>query len=99
MIYEDEVQWGTGTSATMSGVTSTIAHASYATGTATVGGIATSIGTSFNDKSKVSEDAARIQDSYYYQDYSYEIAVGQSLSEYRDALKKINTPRWVARIW
>lgn len=92
MIYEDEVQWGTGTSATMSGVTSTIAHASYATGTATVGGIATSIGTSFNDKSKVSEDAARIQDSYYYQDYSYEIAVGQSLSEYRDALKKSTHP-------
>ena len=92
MIYEDEVQWGTGTSATMSGVTSTIAHASYATGTATVGGIATSIGTSFNDKGKVSEDAARIQDSYYYQDYSYEIAVGQSLSEYRDALKKSTHP-------
>ena len=92
MIYEDEVQWGTGTSATMSGVTSTIAHASYATGTATVGGIATSIGTSFNDKSKVSEDAARIQDSYYYQDYSYEIAVGQSLNEYRDALKKSTHP-------
>ena len=92
MIYEDEVQWGNGTSATMSGVTSTIAHASYATGTATVGGIATSIGTSFNDKSKVSEDAARIQDSYYYQDYSYEIAVGQSLNEYRDALKKSTHP-------
>ena len=92
MIYEDEVQWGNGTSATMSGVTSTIAHASYATGTAIVGGIATSIGTSFNDKSKVSEDAARIQDSYYYQDYSYEIAVGQSLSEYRDALKKSTHP-------
>ena len=92
MIYEDEVQWGNGTSATMSGVTSTIAHASYATGTATVGGIATSIGTSFNDKGKVSEDAARIQDSYYYQDYSYEIAVGQSLNEYRDALKKSTHP-------
>ena len=92
MIYEDEVQWGTGTSATMSGVTSTIAHASYATGTATVGAIATSIGTSFNDKGKVSEDAARIQDSYYYQDYSYEIAVGQSLNEYRDALKKSTHP-------
>ena len=92
MIYEDEVQWGNGTSATMSGVTSTIAHASYATGTATVGGIATSIGTSFNDKSKVSEDAARIQDSYYYQDYSYEIEVGQSLNEYRDALKKSTHP-------
>ena len=92
MIYEDEVQWGNGTSATMSGVTSTIAHASYATGTAIVGGIATSIGTSFNDKGKVSEDAARIQDSYYYQDYSYEIAVGQSLNEYRDALKKSTHP-------
>ena len=92
MIYEDEVQWGTGTSATMSGVTSTIAHASYAIGTATVGGIATSIGTSFNDKGKVSEDAARIQDSYYYQDYSYEIAVGQSLNEYRNALKKSTHP-------
>ena len=92
MIYEDEVQWGNNTSATMASVTSTIAHASYATGTATVGGIATSIGTSFNDKGKVSEDAARIQDSYYYQDYSYEIAVGQSLNEYRDALKKSTHP-------
>ena len=92
MIYEDEVQWGNNTSATMSAVTSTIAHASYATGTATVGGIATSIGTSYNDKSKVSESSIRIQDSYYYQDYSYEIAVGQSLNEYRDALKKSTHP-------
>ena len=80
------------TSVRMSDVTSTIAHASYATGNATVGAIATSIGTSVNDKSKVSEDSSRIQDSYYYQDYSYEIAVGQSLNEYRDALKKSTHP-------
>ena len=92
MIYEDEVQWGDNSSVTMSAVTSTIAHASYATGTTTVGHIATAVGISFNDKSKVSEDLIRIQDSYYYQDYSYEISVGHSLNEYRDALKKSTHP-------
>ena len=30
----------------------------------------------------------RIQDSLYYQDYSYVIKVGQSIARWRDAFKK-----------
>ena len=30
----------------------------------------------------------RIQDSLYYQDFSYVIKVGQSISQWRDAFKK-----------
>ena len=38
------------------------------------------------------EDLNRIQDSYYYQDYSYEVQVGQSLSTYINELKKAVHP-------
>ena len=34
------------------------------------------------------EDLNRIQDSYYYQDYSYEVQVGVSLGDYVNELKK-----------
>ena len=34
----------------------------------------------------------RIQDSFYYQDYSYVVRVGQSINEWRDAIKSTVHP-------
>lgn len=45
-----------------------------------------------NSDGKVSDASKRIQDSFYYQDYSYVIRIGQSVNKYRDAVKKLLHP-------
>ena len=45
-------------------------------------------GAFISERGKVSETTMRIQDSLYYQDYSYVIKVGRSISQWRDAFKK-----------
>ena len=45
-----------------------------------------------NTDSHISEDIIRVQDGYFYQDFSYEIRIGQSLSNYMDQLKKAVHP-------
>ena len=49
--------------------------------------------------SLLGQDLIRIQDSYYYQDYSYEVQVGESFSTYVDELKKGSSPCWFPTIW
>ena len=44
--------------------------------------------------SLVGEDLNRIHDSYFYQDYSYEVRIGESLSTYLNELKR-SPPIWV----
>ena len=41
-----------------------------------------------NEDGKLSESTMRIQDSLYYQDFSYVIKVGQSINAWRDSFKK-----------
>ena len=41
-----------------------------------------------NDDGKISETVMRIQDSLYYQDFSYVLKVGESINSWRDAFKK-----------
>ena len=45
-------------------------------------------GAFISERGKVSETTMRIQDSLFYQDYSYVIKVGQSIARWRDAFKK-----------
>ena len=59
---------------------------------ASVGPIIESIGGFTNADGKVSESSKKIQDSFYYQDYSYVIKVGESINFYRDAVKKFLHP-------
>ena len=47
----------------------------------------------------VSEDIIRVQDSNFYQDYSYVVRVGQSINEWRDAIKSTVHPAWLECIW
>lgn len=55
-----------------------------------ISGIAISDGDFTNDDGKV--DYKRIQDSYYYQDFSYVIRSGIEISTYKDVVKKIIHP-------
>jgi len=59
------------------------------------GTISTNISTSgkyINQDGHISELTKKVQDSLYYQDYSYVIKVSESISKWRDALKKAVHP-------
>ena len=70
----------------------TIANISIASGTATVGTVADTSGEFFGADGRISEDVMRVQDSNFYQDYSYVVKVGQSINEWRDAIKSTVHP-------
>ena len=75
-----------------SGASATIITADIATATTTSDVISTDTGSYAGINSRLGEDLIRIQDSYYYQDYSYEVQVGQSFATYINELKKAVHP-------
>jgi len=75
-----------------SGATATIVTADIATGTSTVATTSTTDASYANAQNRLGESLVRIQDSYYYQDYSYEVQIGASLSTYINELKKAVHP-------
>src|SRR6056300_401664 len=58
------------------------------TATVNVVSVADTDGAFISERGKVSETTMRIQDSLYYQDFSYVLKVGRSINEWRDAFKK-----------
>ena len=68
--------------------TATVRAGSLATATTTVSAVATTSGTFLNEDGHISETTMKIQDSLYYQDYSYVIKVGRSIADWRDSFKK-----------
>ena len=75
-----------------SGATATIVTADIATGTTAVTTTGTEAGAYPNVYNRLGEDLVRIQDSYYYQDYSYEVQIGQSFASYINEMKKAVHP-------
>ena len=75
-----------------SGASATIVLSDISTASTTVSVTATDVGKYRGISSLLGEDLNRLQDSYYYQDYSYEIRVGQSLSTYINDIKKAVHP-------
>jgi len=71
-----------------SGVTATVKISDQATATSTVGATANTAGNFLNEDGHVSETTMRIQDSLYYQDFSYVIKVGRTINDWRDSFKK-----------
>jgi hypothetical protein len=59
---------------------------------ATSGAVATTLGKFVNADGRISEASKKIQDSFFYQDFSYVIKVGQSINVWRDAIKRILHP-------
>jgi len=70
------------------GATATIAKVDQSTATVNVVAIADTAGTYVNQDGHISDDAMRIQDSLYYQDFSYVIKVGRVINDWRDSFKK-----------
>ena len=70
------------------GGTAKIKKHNLATATVNVVPITDTDGEFINEVGKLSESTMRIQDSLYYQDFSYVIKVGQSINAWRDSFKK-----------
>jgi len=68
--------------------TGTVKNSDQATASTTVGAVAVTSGAFINQDGHVSENTMRIQDSLYYQDFSYVIRVGQSINDWRNSFKK-----------
>ena len=70
------------------GGTCTLKKLDVSTASVNVVAVSDTDGAFINERGKLSETTMRIQDSLYYQDFSYVIKVGQSIARWRDAFKK-----------
>ena len=69
-------------------ITATVMKNDLATATITVGAVVDTAGSYINEDGHLSETTMKIQDSLYYQDFSYVIKVGRSINDWRDSFKK-----------
>ena len=67
-------------------VTATVLKNDLATATITVGAVVDTAGSFLNEDGHISETTMKIQDSLYYQDFSYVIKVGRSINDWRDSI-------------
>jgi len=74
------------------GTTAIVAKSDPLTGTATIGVNISTDGKYVNQDGFISESSKKIQDSLYYQDYSYVVKVSESINKWRDALKRAIHP-------
>ena len=72
--------------------TAVVAKTDPLTGTATIETLITTAGRYINQNGHISEGSKKIQDSLYYQDYSYVVKVAQSINNWRDSLKRAVHP-------
>jgi len=73
---------------TITGATATIVQSNFAIGTVDIGTIGATVGNFATDRGKLSTESMKVQDSYYYQDYSYVIRVGESINQWRDSIRR-----------
>ena len=69
-----------------------IANIDTAIGTGQVGTFTETSGNFLDNDGLLSNELQRIQDSFYYQDYSYVVRVGDSINTWRDAIKSTVHP-------
>ena len=74
------------------GASGKIANIDTASLTAVSDTTATTVGDFLTEAGKISSDVMRIQDSFYYQDYSYVVKVGESIQSWRDAIRSTVHP-------
>ena len=68
--------------------TATVNKNNLGTATIGVGAVVDTDGSYLNQDGHLSESSMRIQDSLYYQDFSYVIKVGRTINDWRDSFKK-----------
>ena len=66
----------------------TVARLDIASATVDVVSVSDTDGKFLNEDGYISEQTMKVQDSKYYQDFSYVLKVGQSINDWRDSFKK-----------
>jgi hypothetical protein len=74
--------------ASVGGITGVVVQEDSAEATTQLEAVVRSYGDFITDRGKVSEDSMRVQDSYYYQDYSYVVRIGESINQWREAIRR-----------
>ena len=74
------------------GETAVVAKSDPLTGTTSINPNITTDGKYINQDGFLSESSKKIQDSLYYQDYSYVVKVSESINKWRDSLKRAIHP-------
>ena len=69
-------------------ITATVLKNDLSTATVSVNAVVDTDGKFINEDGHLSETTMKIQDSLYYQDFSYVIKVGRSINDWRDSFKK-----------
>ena len=72
--------------------TAVVAKSDPLTGTTTIDTKITTLGKYINQDGHISELTKKVQDSLYYQDFSYVIKVSESINKWRDSLKRAVHP-------
>jgi len=86
--FDDKVTLTGGTS----GETARVRNADQASMTSNAGTVIETDGAYTGVKGQVSESTKKIQDSLYYQDYSYVVKVGEAIADWREYLKSAVHP-------
>ena len=73
---------------TITGATCVVSETGVAAGSITIGTIGTTVGDFISDRGKISDNSMKVQDSYYYQDYSYVVRVGESINQWRNSIRR-----------
>jgi hypothetical protein len=74
------------------GTTAAVSKSDPLTGTGTIDTNIQTVGKYINQDGFLNESSKKIQDSLYYQDYSYVVKVSESINKWRDALKRAIHP-------
>jgi hypothetical protein len=72
----------------ITGATATVFQSTHSEATSRIGTVGQTVGNFVNDQGKVSESEMKVQDSNYYQDYSYVVRIGQSINEWRESVRR-----------
>ena len=72
----------------VTGATATVFQSTHAEATSTIGTVGQTVGNFVNAQGKLSESEMKVQDSFYYQDYSYVVRIGQSINEWRESVRR-----------
>lgn len=92
MTIDTTANLAVGNTIATSGASGVIADVNIGVAAATIGQVGTTTGAFLGEFGKASSDVMRIQDSNYYQDYSYVVKVGEGIASWRSAIKKTVHP-------
>ena len=73
---------------TAGGAVGTVVQCEHSKATTAITAIANTGGQFVTERGHISENSMKVQDSFYYQDYSYVVRIGESINLWRDSIRR-----------